>query len=364
MTKLGSATDIKYVGNEPILVEGCSEVDLAKAFNWYNYICTADQAKEFTLTYLKSVKYNKDDIKKLNKAKIPNSLGWMCRILSQGGYLPDGYNGKIEKLIRKALAKTEPEVVEEVEVVEQPKVVISIQERVREKTADLIGDLENILDGFFKTGKLSFDPVAWMRQKDIKPQIAQKIAEYYKPLYSEIYDAIQGKDADLKEAYSRWKKPALKAYLEIVRGFIAAAEGRANIVRAARKPRKKKEKPVSALISKLKFKAEDKELGIQSVKAADIVGCQQLWVFNTKYRTLAVYNAMGPSGLTIKGTTLIGFDEKTSVVKKLRKPEEKLPALLSAGKINLRKFMDNIKCKPKEATGRINTDTVLMRVIK
>ena len=144
---------------------------------------------------------------------------------------------------------------------------------------------------------------------------------------------------------------------------MSAAETRATVVKV-RKPRKKKEKPASAIVSKLKFKEKDDEYKIVSVDPKQIVGCNQLWVFNTKYRTLAVYNAMGPAGLNVKGSTLIGFDEKTSIVKKLRKPTEQVNKLLAGGKIVLRKFMDDIKCKPKEATGRINKETVLVRIIK
>lgn len=361
MSRLASATDIKYVGNEPVLVEGCSEVDLATAFNWYNYVCTADQAKEFVVTYLKTTKFNKNDLKKINKVKLPNSIGWMCRILSQGGHLPEGYEERMMTRIKDAIKDAQPDV--EV-VVEETKPVVSIQERVREKTAELIGDLEAQLDVLFKTGKLSFDAPSWFRQNDIKPQIAQKIAEYYKPLYSEIYDAIQGKDEQLKEAYSRWKKPALKSYLEIVRDIIAAAEGRAVIVRAARKPRKKKVKPISDIVSKVKYKEFDKELNIKSIKVTEVVGAQQLWVFNTKYRKITVYNAIGHSGLSVKGTTLTGFDEKTSITKTVRKPEVTLPNVLNGGKVALRKLMDNIKAKPNEANGRINSDVVLLRAIK
>lgn len=360
MSRLASALDVKHVGNEPVLVEGCTEVDLAKAFNWYNYVCSTDQAKEFVVTYLKSIKHDRNEIKKVNKAKMPNSVGWMCRILSQGGHLPDGYQDRMWDRLKESIKNSEPDP----ELVVEEKPVISIQERVRDKTAELIGDLENQLDLFYKNGKLSFDPVSWFRQKDVKPAISQKIAEYYKPLYAELYDALQGKDVELKEAYSHWKKPQLKAYVELVRSIISAAEGRAVVARAVRKPRKKKEKPASVIISKLQFKAEDTEYNIKSMKPVDILGCQQLWVFNSKYRTLAVYNAMGPSGLTVKGTTLVGFDEKTSIVKKLRKPEQTLPTLIAASKVTLRKFMDNIKCKPKEGTGRINTDTVLVRIIK
>lgn len=361
MSRLASATDVKYVGNEPVLNEGCSEIDLAAAFNWYNYVCSADQAKEFVITYLKTTKFNKNDLKKINKAKLPNSIGWMCRILSQGGHLPEGYETRMNDRIREAIKKVDP-VVDE--VVEETKPVVSIQERVREKTAELIGDLESQLDILFKTGKLNFDAASWFRQNDIKPQIAQKIAEYYKPLYSEIYDAIQGKDPELKEAYSRWKKGALKNYLEIVRDIVAAAEGRVVVARAARKPRKKKVKPISDIVSKVKYKEQDKDFDIKSIKVTEIVGAQQLWVFNTKYRKLTVYNAISHSGLSIKGTTLTGFDEKTSISKTVRKPEVTLPAVLNGGKVAMRKLMDNIKSKPSEANGRINSDVVLMRVIK
>ena len=361
MSKLASAIDLKHVGSEPVLVEGCSEIDLAKAFNWYNYVCSGDQAKEFVLTYLKGTKFNKNDLKKINKAKLPNSIGWMCRILLQGGQLPEGYEERMNDRIRSAVKAVAPAIEE---TAEETKPVISIQERVREKTAELIGDLEAQLDILFKTGKLSFDAASWFRQNDIKPQIAQKIADYYKPLYSEIYDAMQGKDPELKEAYSRWKKGALKNYLEIVRDIVAAAEGRVVVVRAARKPRKKKVKPITDIVSKVKYKEQDKDFNIKSIKVTEIVGAQQLWVFNTKYRKLTIYNAIGPSGLSVKGTTLTGFDEKTSISKTVRKPEVTLPAVMNGGKVALRKLMDNIKSKSSEANGRINSDVVLMRVIK
>lgn len=360
MSKLASALDLKHVGSEPVLNEGCSEVDLAKAFNWYNYVCTSDQAKEFVQTYLKTTKMSKTDLKKISKAKLPNSIGWMCRILSQGGSLPKGYEDRMQEKLKQSIKNSEPDP----ELVIEEKPVISIQERVRDKTAELIGDLENQIDIFFDKGKLSFDPVAWFRQKDVKPAISQKIADYYKPLYAEVYDAMQGKNAELKEAYSHWKKTQLKAYVELVRDIIAAAEGRAVVARAARKPRKKKVKPISDIVSKVKYKEEDTDLKIKSIKITEIVGAQQLWVFNTKYRKLTVYNAIGHSGLSVKGTTLTGFDEKTSISKTLRKPEVTLPSVLNGGKVALRKLMDTIKSKSNEANGRINNEVILLRAIK
>ena len=240
--------------------------------------------------------------------------------------------------------------------------VISIQERIANRANDLIADLEVLLDAYYRDGS-QFKMSDWIIRNNVKPQVAQRIAAYYKPLYSEAFDALNGKDEDLKEGYSHYKKSQLKAYVEFLRSIVSCAETTATTVKA-RKPRKKKEKPVSAIVAKLKFKEKDDEYKIVSVDPKQIVGCNQLWVFNTKYRTVAVYNAMGPAGLNVKGSTLIGYDEKTSIVKKLRKPPEQLKKLMEGGKIILRKYMDDIKCKPKEANGRINNDTILLRVIK
>ena len=240
--------------------------------------------------------------------------------------------------------------------------VVSIQERIVNRANELIADLEVLLDAYYRDGR-QFKMADWIIKNNVKPQIAQRIATYYKPLYSEAFDALNGKDEQLTEGYSHYKKAQLKAYVEFLRSIVSCAETTATIVKA-RKPRKKKEKPVSVIVSKLKYKAKDDEFNLVSVDPKQIVGCNQLWVFNTKYRTLAVYNAMGPAGLNVKGSTLIGFDEKTSIVKKLRKPTEQLNKLMQGGKIILRKYMDEVKCKPKEATGRINNETVLLRIIK
>jgi hypothetical protein len=367
----GKFADEKYTGPEPTMTAESTSMDEAALYNWYNYYYSNEDAKGFALVYLKSIKYDKDKLRKLASCDAGKlrAIGWLCRCLSQGGVLPSYLDSKLWSSINSLVEKTaEPIDAEPVsddnvqnETVETK--VVSIRERVAAKADSHIADIEDLIDVFYKEGK-TFDATKWFREKNVKPQLAQRIADYYKPLYSEIFDALQGKDPQLVEAYSRWKKPKLKAYLEFIRSIVAAAEERTVVVKAMRKPRAKKVKPASAVVAKVKYKETDSEFNITSVKPTEIVGAQQLWVFNSKYRTIAVYNAMGPSGLSIKGTTLIGFDEKTSIVKKLRKPKEQLHALNNAGKVLLRKYMDGIKCKPKEATGRINTDTVLVKVVR
>ena len=244
------------------------------------------------------------------------------------------------------------------------KNVVSIQDRINNKASELIAEIEEQIDILMVNGTNSFNIGNWLRQNNVKPQIASKIAAYYRPLYIELYDAFEGKDKELKEAYRHLKKLQLKNRVEFVRSILAAAEARSIAERASRKPRKKKEKPAAVLAAKVQYLAECKDYNIASIKPAEIVGAQQLWVFNAKTRNLTVINAMSHAGLSIKGTTIIGFDEKTSVTKKLRKPEQTLEILKAGSKIVLRKLMDNIKCKPAAAKGRLNTDTVILRAVK
>ena len=358
----GKFTDEKYLGSEPDLRGETTVSELIGAYNWYNYFYNSEQAKSFVLEYLRENK-NKVLAKKIAKVA-PDKLktiGWNCRILFLGGTLPEGYESRMMDNLE--ILSKEP--VKKVVVIDTPdKPVISIQERVARRASELIGELEEILDEYTTTRKTSFNITKWLMQKDVKPAIAQKIADKYKPVYSELYDALQGKDADLKFAYSHWKKADLKKYVEFVRGFISESEKRANAIKSVRKVRTKKVKPAAILVKSLKYKDDEGTLKLTGVKSVDIIGAAQLWLYNTKYRSLTVLYAMGPAGLSVRGTTVIGFDEKTSKSKKLRKPEFVIKDVLGAGKVTLKRIMDGIKTKELPAKGRVNADTMLLKVIK
>lgn len=365
----------KYFGSEPTISSNSGNLDIIRFYNWYNYNNDADDAKDYVAEYLKAQvkdkKVNADTSKKFKAfiktlpqldANKLRTIGWNCRNLSRGGTLPETIETKMWATLENLCAASVPVVVEDPAVVAEP--VISIQSRVESKAADVIACLEEEVDKFIRSGVPDFDAAAWMRAKAIKPSIAKKVGEYYQPLYSELYDAYAGKDADLKEAYKAWKRPALKKYVEFIKSIISTSETFATITKVSRKPRKKKVKPAKDIVSKLKYMEKCETYNITSVDPATIVGSTQLWAFNTKTRTLAVYNAMGPTGLSVKGTTIIGFDEKTSITKTLRKPQDTLPKVLTGGKMALRKIMEDIKTKEKQASGRINTETVILKVVK
>jgi hypothetical protein len=134
--------------------------------------------------------------------------------------------------------------------------------------------------------------------------------------------------------------------------------------KANRKPRATKEKPAITQIKNLKYKLKDDELGLTSVKALDLVGAEQVWLFNTKTRKLAVYTSESTKGMTVKGTALQNWSPDKSKQKTLRKPDEQIKDLLSSGKVKLRSFLDSIKAKEQNVNGRINIDTIILKIIR
>jgi hypothetical protein len=99
-----------------------------------------------------------------------------------------------------------------------------------------------------------------------------------------------------------------------------------------------------------------------SVNPIKIIGANQLWVYNVKTRKLGVYIAADAAGLSVKGSSIENYKYKESISKTLRKPKEILTRVLSGGKVVLRKVMDEINSKPAELNGRINGDSILLRV--
>ena len=356
--------DEKYLGPEPEVNENSTQTEMARAYTWFNYFYNSDDAKNFTISYLKSINYDRDTIHRLAQVKAIDlhNIGWNCRLLSTGSDLPRELWDNIEARIKQLSA----DVVETVETTEdQPqKNVLSIQDRISNRASELIGELEEETDVFFTEGVIQFDIKKWSIEKGVKPQIAKRIAEHFRPQYEEIIEAQEGNDADLVEAYKGWRKPVLKIMGLFLKRIIDHMVEVDSAGQAIRKPRKKKVKPASVLVAKLKYRSDWADLNITSVDPKGIIGASQLWVVNAKTRNLSVYHALDNSGLSVRGTTITGYDEVSSITKKVRKPREVLPQVLNLAKVPLRQVMKDITTTEQKATGRINEDTILLRVIK
>lgn len=349
--------DEKYLGPEPTTSANTTKVELIKAYSWFNYFYDSNDAKGFALSYLKNIKYNRDIINKISKSdpqKLRN-IGWNCRLAENGTLSDDIWKWTEDKII-----EVTSEVGDWEETKEETKVVVSIQDRINTKASDLIGELEEQLDVFYKEGVITFNLKSWLTEKNIAPQIAKKIKTHFEPQFEEISGALAGETPDLTEAYAKWKKPILKVMVVFIKNIIDAMDA-IDKNKLPPKPRKKKVKPASVIVAKLQYKKEEDAL--KSIPPTSIVDASQLWTYNTKYRKLTVFNAEGPGGLSVRGTSIIGFDPKTSTTKKLRKPEQTLEKVLKIGKVGLKKIMTDLTTAPSEASGRVNEDTILLRSV-
>jgi hypothetical protein len=246
--------------------------------------------------------------------------------------------------------------------------VISIQDRIRDASMAMTSEIEDAIESW-QTNPDSFDPKTFkisnlLRGKQAKPAHARYIKEFYGRLLDELTELASGKaDANLREAHSHIARRNIRKMIEFLQEIKNACimlNQEAKVIRKVRKPKTvSKEK----LIAKIKYKKTDETLKLVSIDPADIIGSKELWVYNTKARKLGKYVAAEFADLGIKGTTVTGFNETISVQKTIRKPDEKLKEFLSANKVALRKFLDTINATNIKLSGRINDDTILLKVV-
>ena len=348
------------------------------AMNYYNLQFSGKDLKPAVINWMTENDCEKDVIAEFKKSKdwrISTTMGAIASCLSRG--MPevreDFNNGRNTKdwlinSINKVINDSKHDYEQEDEVETKPAApVISIQERVREATIKMTDEIEDFIESWMETPD-NFDPkqikvLNLLRGKETKPAHARIIKEYYSFTQRELEQVLNGKDEDLKEAYKHRSKKQITNLFAFYKEIESACNMLMEEAKVLRKPRAKKAVPKDKLVEKLKYLKTHEPLKLVSVNPTDIIGSKELWIYNTKTRKLGKYLAdelTGPLG--VKGTTIVGYDEHKSIQKTIRKPDEKLKEFKSAGKIALRKFLDDINATDTKLNGRINEDTILLKV--
>lgn len=333
-------------------------------FNWYSAEKKRSDAYKYHLDYVK--KFRPKDYKlfqKVDESSIVTTLGWIARLILRGAKVSDEHKARLDQNIEMLLnGILLADKVEEVVTLEK-RTVVNIQEAMKQKTKEYIGELEGAIDSFLKEDK-EFSLYNDFKGKQIPaPYVADVKAWAEKNL--EVYNEIlTSKDSQLVEGYSNIAKKKLKAIVKMFEQFIEDCDKYGQFKKANRKPRAVREKPPAQQVKNIKYKTKDEELNIDSEKPIDMIGAGQVWLFNTKTRKLSVYTSESAKGILVKGTTLQNWDPEKSKQKTLRKPAEQIKELLAAGKVKLRTFIDNIKSKEGTVNGRINIDTVIVKIVR
>jgi hypothetical protein len=335
------------------------DVRLSEAYSYYGRTYSWDEGMKWLIEYMENNQFSSNDIdkaKRANPTMFSMATCTQAKLLNDNCKLPDDSKAKLKTSIINGLAKSVVVLSESANTNPKP----SVQDYIRKQAGQYIAEIEGILDD----KKYGFSCYDYLSDKQVSAAATSYITKKLASHYNEVFQAYNKMDEQLTEGYSHFTEKDLLAYSIFLKKLVEDCDRWASNKKAVRKPRKAKERPVSAQTAKLKYQREYSELKILSINPEAIVGSHQLWLYNTKDRKLAVYNSTKLGGLTIKGTTLQGFSEELSEIKKIRKPQIMLPKLLDGGKVVLKHFMEEIKAKPQKATGRINGFTILLRAIK
>lgn len=346
------------------------------AMDWYRLEKSSRDLKPEVINWMSINGYTRDQIKAFKNIKDHRcnaTMGAVAANLNRGmlPVRPDFNNGKntavwLGTAIAEAMESGRNDVVTEEPEEKNTAQVVSIQDRLREASYAMTEEIEDALAEFHKDHE-SFNPKAFkilnlLKGKQAKAAHARIIRGLYTGQLAEYQEVLQGDCPQLKEGYAHIAKKNVKKIIEFYQEITSACEMLMQEARVNKKPRAKKAKPAEKIVEKLKYCKSHEPMKLVSVNPTDILGAKELWIFNTKTRKLGRYVAAEFQELAVKGTSITGFDENKSLQKTLRKPEEQIKEFKAAGKVQLRRFLEDIKAVDIKLNGRCNEDTVLLKV--
>lgn len=320
--RIPKSLDEKYMGTEPVPngLLSLSKTDLLRNLNWYHYFHDSAQAKKWVKKTFPNFKINYVPEWELR------TIGFVARMMDRGFQFEMETTEKLQKQLQRL---TDDYKKPPISTATGP----SIQDRVKRKNDAIICSLEGEIDKYIMDSSYEFDVYNWLMAMEANHITAKQIMKHFEKWAEE--------DSFVKKIYD-------------------AAHQLSENNKIIRNRRKSKPKSKSQLVKKVKYKKDDATLHLQSIAPEDIIGSDELWTYNTAKRFLVVYKG---KGLSVKGTTVLGYDDQISYTIRIRKPEITLKELKSATKAKIQKIVDNLSTKPQSVKPRLNNDTILLRVL-
>lgn len=238
----------------------------------------------------------------------------------------------------------------------------SSQGRHRDKlNAEVISHVEAMIDSWAETDPPKIKNLSitgLLQNARAQAGAKQYLISRVKHHRDMFYDAYNRKCEQAAEGLSYLSRPNLRKGLAALDNTLAGIE---EYFAKSKKPTKKI--PPEKLVKNFKYCEKDSTFG-KSVSPVGIIGASCAILYNTKYKRLSLVYALDSDGLTVSGSGIRSFSDK-SVAYTLRKPEEFLKefaTLKSPAQID--KAINSLTTKPKTTNGRSNGDTLIMKILK
>ena len=247
----------------------------------------------------------------------------------------------------------------------------SPMEILKVKTGDMLANIDDVIDDHMSNHKVNnaltaFDELniySKFQKEGTAYNTAKASFDHIEKLTEEIELLLTKKDDQLTESYKFMKPKRQKVLLAFL------IEIRDDIKRymlnkkATRKTKAPTIMTADRQVAKIKYAKESVEYKIESINPLSIIGASQLYTFNTKNRMLTEYLTSSPKGFEMKGTTLQNLNSSSRSIR-LRKPEDILPDIQSKSVSRINSIWKTLTTKQSVPNGRINNDTILVRVFK
>ena len=238
------------------------------------------------------------------------------------------------------------------------------QELLREKVYNTVmEDVDRLEDEWIQGKKTTIDLYNLFLKHDLKGAAVDIVRKFIDGWHLDYYDAYHKKCEQAVEGYSHLNRPELKRRLKACDDMISDLDKLKARAKATRKVRTPKARSNDSQIKHLKFCKESREYKLLSINPLTVPGAMRLYTFNQKTRTLSEYVSYSTTGFEVKGTTLQKFDEGLSRSVRLRTPEDFLPTILGKTPKQIDNAWGKLTTKTAKPNGRINAETLLLRVM-
>ena len=415
IVRKGRFADEMYIGPEPEW-DGSENWKADKYYRernrviyYYRYFYNASDFKSWIVDWMETNGYKKKDIDMINFVpdyEIRPTTGGYAKAIRRG--MPENHNG-IPEYLKPMEGVTFDTIPDATEIVKKDvtrlielgstlavekaaetkktatKYRPSIQHLLHQKALEMSEEIDDFVNDYDNSKEMlvDFDPHTILLIAGAKPNHLNIIKKEYIPILEDLDELInppnlkkmdereQDMHEQLKECYANLSKSDIKNQHKMYLTIITACENMVLKAKASKAPRKKKAISKEKMISKFKYLDHHTDTKSISVHPSELIGANAAIVYNSKTRKVGIYYAsnidptgMGRtgSGLSVKGTTIIGFDEAKSVQKTLRKPIEQLPKFKKATKRSLPKEFEAINSVEIKLNGRFNDHSLIIKV--
>lgn len=348
-----------YWGTEPSKEQFLPETDpeflnsLSEFLNAYNFIATPDDKKEWFLTYIRN--HTNISPKQFETVSVQafKTAGTCARLFLRGLNYSEYLNNKLEQFQNSLQMKPTSELPRQSQPIEK-----SGGDLRDPRLSVLIGLIDIVIDEFIDGGyrPVAFEMTQWLVQNNPSPTQHLALKTRFRKMLDELN--LIGTDEFIAEGYSHLKNLHRRRFIELLTQIVETKK-----FRKIRVSKTRKAKSPEKLTAKVRVGEKDEELGLTSISPAKIIGADGVWVWNKKYRVLGFYKAMTGKDLSVKGSTIMNFDQKLSTGKRIRKPKEIVTKVVDMGKVELKKLLAAVKAKAMVMNGRLGKDTIILRVL-